>query len=74
MAVGSESRDLGDVGLENMKPDTFLLIRAKGGWMGVAHTVSNSFSRMIFLDPVQTCFHTSLAAAGVKTLRWLGTF
>lgn len=48
--------------LTNRKPDTFLLIRAKRGLMRAAHTVSNSFSPMIFLDPIQTCFQTSLAA------------
>lgn len=74
MALDSESRDVGDMGLGNTKRETFLLIRAKRGWLRVAHTVSNSFSQMTFLDPVQTCFQTSLAAAGVKTLRWLETF
>lgn len=34
----------------NIKPDTFLMIRAKRCLMKVAHTVSNSFSPMIFLD------------------------
>lgn len=49
--------------LTNRKPDTFLSIRAKRGLMRAAHTVSNSFSPMIFLDPIQTCFQRSLAAS-----------
>lgn len=57
----------------NMKPDTFLLIKAKRGLKRVAH----SFKLLLpddLLRSCDACFQTSLTATGMKALRCPGTF
>lgn len=45
----------------------------KGAWWGL-HTVSNSFSQVIFLDLGRLAPRLQLTAAGMKALGWLRTF